>query len=150
MNAYKTVSADQVAAMRAYLSGDRDLFVRLNRMLDRSKEGAKTYHALIVGIFAEAVALRFDEQTSRNEVIEYVADLRSRDDGIAEALDPENAERIIMTAIADDDVDDLSGDECLRLEMILMAGFVADAEFSVARLDAFLEKSRRFANGMLA
>lgn len=136
--------------MRAYLSGDQEIFQRLNRMLDRSKPSARAYRALLIGVFTEAVSLRFSEQTPRTEVIDYVADLRSRGDDIAEALNPDDAERMIMAVIADEDIDDLSGDERVRLEMILMLAFVRDAHFSVDQLEAFLERSRTFANAILA
>jgi len=149
-NAAQPVSADQVAALRAYLSGDQEMFQHLNRMLDRSRASARAYRALLIGVFAEAVTLRFGEQTPRTEVIDYVAELRCRNDDIAEGLDPDHAERIIMAAIADEDIDDLSGDERVRLEMILMLAFVQDAHFSGARLDSFLERSRTFANAILA
>lgn len=149
-NAHNAVSADQVAAIRAYLSGDGDGFRRLNRMLYRSRERERAYRALIICAFSEAIFLRFSRQTSRNEVIAYVADLRSRSDNVADAMDPENAERLIMAFIADEDIDDLSGDECIGLGMILMAGFIADARLSAAQLDAFLEKCRTAADALLA
>lgn len=144
-----TVSADQVAAMRAYLSGNQDEFRRLNRSLDKSKAASRSYQALITATFVEAVEQRFNAQTTRNEVIDYVADLRSRDDEIAEVLDPDRAERMIMTVIADENVDDLSGNERIDLAMLLVAGFVADANFSEAELEAFMEKSRAFADELL-
>lgn len=145
-----TVSDDQVAAMRAYLSGNQDEFRRLNGSLDRSKEGLRTYGCFITGAFFEAVSLRFTERTTRNEVIDYVADLRSRSDNVAEELDPEKAERMIMMVISDDDVDDLSSSERIGLEMILIAGLVTDAGLDAAGLETFLEKARAFGNALLA
>lgn len=144
-----TVSADQVAAIRAYLSGNQEEFRRLNRALDTSKAASRSYQALIAATFIEAVERRFNERTTRAEVIDYVADLRSRNDDAAEELDPDKAERMIMTVIADEDVDDLSGDERVKLEMILMAGFIADAGFDEVELEAFLEKARAFGNELL-
>lgn len=88
-----TVSDDQVAAIREYLSGNQDEFRRLNGSLDRSKEGLRAYGCFITGAFFEAVTLRFNDQTSRAEVIDYVADLRSRSDNVAEELDPDRAPR---------------------------------------------------------
>ena len=143
------VSADQVATLRAYLSGDREEFLRLNRALDRSEEGSTAYTALITAAFVEAVEGRFNERTPRGEVIDYVADVRSRSDYVAEELDPDKAERMIMTVIADEDVNDLSTNERIQVEMILIAGLVADASFSDAERDAFLEKSRAFGDELL-
>lgn len=85
-----------------------------------------------------------------NEVIDYVADLRSRSDNVAAELDPEKAERMIMMVISDDGVDDLSSSERIGLEMILIAGFVTDAGFDAAGLETFLEKARAFGNALLA
>lgn len=143
------VSADQVATMRAYLSGDGDEFARLSQGLYRSKESARAYAALITGAFFEAVGRRFSEQTTRSEIIDYVADVRSRSDNVAEKLDPDKAERMIMMVIGDADISDLSANERIGVQMLLIAGLVADEDFDEAEREAFLEKARAFGDGIL-
>lgn len=143
------VTADQVATIRAYLSGDIEDFHRLNGTLDRSKSGTASYAALITATFVEAVERRFNERTPRGDVIGYIADIRSRDADVADELDPDKAERMIMTVIADENVDDMSGNERIGLQMVLLGGLVADEQFSESELEEFLEKSRTFANELL-
>lgn len=143
------VTADQVATLRAYLSGDIEEFHRLSRSLDRSRAGTVSYAALITAAFVKAVERRFNEQTPRSEVIDFVADIRSRNADVADELDPDKAKRLIMAVIADDNVDDMSGNERIGLQMIILAGLVADERFGEAEREEFLEKSRAFANELL-
>lgn len=144
------VSADQVATVRAFLSGDGETFERLNGELDRSKEGRTAYATLITATFARAVQRRFNAKTPRSEIIDYVADVRSRSDNVAAKLDPDRAERMIMTIIGDENVDDLDSNERIQVAMFLIAGLVADANFDEAELEAFLERSRSLADKLLA
>jgi hypothetical protein len=143
------VSADQVATVRAFLSGDGETFERLNDGLDRSQAGRTAYATLITATFARAVQRRFNAQTPRSEIIDYVADVRSRSDNVAAKLDPDRAERMVMTIIGDEDVDDLDSNERIQVAMFLLAGLVADADLDEAELEAFLERSRTLANKLL-
>jgi hypothetical protein len=73
-----TVTDEQVAFLRAHLSGDTEEYQRKWELLDR--EAAKvSYPSLIAAAFFKAVDRHFDkEHTSAADVVEFVANVRAR------------------------------------------------------------------------
>lgn len=149
-NKHLAITDDQVAVFRAYLRGESEKFSRLNGMLDRSKDSARSYQALMVGLFVKAIFIRFDERTSRDTVAAYVAELWSRSERIANRLDPETAVRVIMAVIGDENTDGITAEEKIGVEMTLIAGCVADAKFTPTRRELFLERAREFGDSLLS
>lgn len=144
------VTDDMVATVRAYLSGDSEQFTRLNRELDRSPGATRSYVALVTAAFVEAVERRFTAQSSETEIIDYVADVRSRSDRLAERINPEAAEKMI-TAVFHDGVDTRGFDKetTLAVKLLIASAVIADEDLDSAELEAFLDKSRAFANELL-
>jgi len=101
----ETPSRWQVATLRAQLAGNLEEHKRLRRQLDRTADG-RAYSTLVTSAFVEAVDRRFTKDTTKNAVIEFVADVRSRTQGVRDALDPRVAERLLLATIGDEDIGD--------------------------------------------
>jgi hypothetical protein len=142
------VSDQQVAALRAMLTGDAEENKRLVSQFDRGAEGAG-YSALVNAGFFEAVDRRFGKDSTPAGIIEYVADVRSRSDAIAAKLDPAVAERLIRSVISDETTDDVDSKTSARGKLFLLTAIVADEQFSPAELDQFLARVRKMADYLL-
>lgn len=141
------VTDDQVIALRALLVDDPDLhreaYSRFNR-----PGGRAGYVVLMTAAFFEAVERRFAGTGTPSDVIDFVADVRSRSDRLAEAIDPSDAERLIRSCLTDENVDDLNDETRIRTMMGLLGGLVADEQFDAEGLNAFLADARKLASSM--
>ena len=144
------VTDDMVDAFRAYLSGDKDGFHRRDEALDTSRPARQAYRALVVGLFVTAVERRFPTPPTWGQRIEFVADLRARDEDVADALDPETTERVVAS-VFDDKVKtgDVKGRQSVRIWMLVTAGVISDADLDGPGLEDFLGKGRAFADDLL-
>lgn len=139
------VTDDQVAALRAQLSGDRIEHERLLSMLDGQAD-RDGYAALIGAAFVVASERRFRANGTAADVIRFVADVRSRTPSAAERIDPKIGERLVLCALTDEPIDDIDADTAIVTQLLLLVGLIADAEFESAGLDAFLAESRALAD----
>lgn len=144
-----TVNDLQVATLRAQLAGQTAEHMALLDQLDKVNDGAG-YSALVTAAFFEAVDRRFKNRNSNADVIEYVADVRSRFDEIAGRVDPNIAERLINKVIHGKSTDDVDPRASARARLYLLAALIADAELSGAELDKFLDKARKMADYLLS
>jgi hypothetical protein len=142
------VTDQQVATLRAYLSGDATEHKRLLQQFDRDVDSAG-YSALVTAAFFAAVDRRFGKDAARADVIEYVADVRSRLDEVADAVDPRAAERLIWEVLGEGSTGDLRGKSSARAKLFLTAALVADANFGSSELDEFVAKVRKYADHLL-
>lgn len=142
------VSDLQVATLRAQLAGQTAEHMSLLAQLDKIDDGAG-YSALVTAAFFEAVDRRFKGRSSKADVIEYVADVRSRFDEIAKMVDPNVAERLINKVLYGESTDDVDPQASARARLYLLAALTADAELSDVELDKFLEKARKMADYLL-
>lgn len=144
-----TVTDDEVAALRAHLSGDQalqqELYARLTSPAARSR-----YATLVAAGFFEAVNRRFAKDGSPADVISFVADVRSRSDRLADNIDPQTAEQLIRGVVTEEDFPDLDTGTRGRLFIVLLAALVSDERFNGDELDAFLADARKTADGWLA
>jgi hypothetical protein len=139
------VTDDQVAALRAYLSGDLDLHKQLYGRLDRA--AARTgYTALVAAAFFEAADRRFARNGTAADVIEFVGDVRGRSERLAEEIDPSAAERMIRAVLTDEDISDMDDEVKGRLYIVLLAALIFDEQLDGAGLDAFLVDARKLAD----
>jgi len=143
------VPDDVVAAFRAYLSGDRELWKTRNEALDRSRTVQRAYRAFVSAMFAEAVDRRLGRHPAWERIVEFVADIRARDDALADALDPDETERMIAWVDDDAGIDDIDADRSLGIWILVVTVIVRDADLDDAGLDAFLQRARTFADEVL-
>lgn len=138
-----TPVTDSLGAMRAYLAGDMDEFGRISDALDPAESRALGY--LIPAAFFTAANRRFSDTDNRMEIIDFVGRLRGRSDRVAEALDPRVAERLLVAAVSDAEIDDIDGETQTSHLGPLLVGLIAEAELGDTELDEFLVESRELA-----
>ncbi|GGT94396.1 hypothetical protein [Actinomadura citrea] len=145
------VSSDQVATLRAQLSGQADEHRRLLRQLDpeQAKQG---YAALVAAAFVVAVERRFRQGeiiADDSEVIEFVASARERSDDSAEIINPDVAEKMILTLLGRGSIATLDENTKLEHQIILLAALIGQAQLDDPELDAFIAEARTLADEIL-
>jgi hypothetical protein len=144
------VSDHVVEMLRAELSGNPDRYKELLRTgYDRSTD-ARPYIALVNCAFITAAERRFGSSASPDDVTEFVAEVRSRNDDTAALLDPVTAERVLLTAVSDGSIAGLDPQAVRESQLFLLAALVSEANLDGAGLDALLASARREADTHLA
>jgi hypothetical protein len=142
------VTDDEVAALRAYLQGNRalqeDLYERMTTPAARAR-----YTTLLAAAFMEAVSRRFGGRDSA-EVIEYVADVRARVPEVGQKIDPSAAERLMRSILTDADPPDIDARMRGRIFIIFLMAMVSDAQYDDDQLEALLAVARKAADDRLA
>jgi hypothetical protein len=92
------VSAQPVAALRAQLSGNGAEHRRLLSEF-KGRDDRIGYSALVHAAFLEAVGRHFTKDSTATDVVRYVADVRSRFDEVANAVNPRVGEQLILEAL---------------------------------------------------
>lgn len=143
------VTDRQVATLRAQLAGHTSEHKRLLDQLDWKSDGPG-YTALLDAAFFEAADRRFNSQTTDEEIIAYVANVRSRTDETAEAVDPGYAEQLIAKVLGRGSIDELEDKTATRTKHVLLAALTIDREYDDTGLDEFLAAARKIADRWLA
>jgi hypothetical protein len=148
------VSDRQMAALKALLSRQVDEHQRLIDEIEREEgpDARERHSALIAAGMFEAAEKRFirnGKYAPNNEVVSYIAEVRSRNEAAAEDLNPAIAERVLLTALDQGDTDGIDADTVVMAQLLLMAALVGDEEYSEAELDEFLKQVRRTADEWL-
>jgi hypothetical protein len=143
-----TVSDIQVATLRAFLEGNQPRYNELLGQMNRQADSVG-YSALVTAAFFEAVDRRFSKQSTRPDVVEYVADVRSRSDEVADAVDPVVAERLIREVLGEGSTEDVDGRTSSTTKLFLLAALTADADLDSGGLDDFIAKIRKMADHLL-
>jgi len=137
-----------VAALRAQLSGNSPEHRRLISEFS-GRDDRVAYSALVHAAFLDAVARRFTRQTQPSEVIEYVADVRSRTDEIAAAVDPKASEQLILEALGSGTTDGIDTKTSSTAMLFLLTALIADEHLDSAALDQFIATARTTADYLL-
>jgi hypothetical protein len=87
---------------------------------------------------------------TKAEAIEFVSGIRARSEEVRDALDPNTAERVLLAAVGDEDINDIDARDFRTAEMFLLAGIVSDLDFDDGALDEFMIKARASADSLLA
>jgi hypothetical protein len=143
------VTDNQVATLRTFLQGDK---AEYNEQLARMdwQTGSLGYSALVTAAFFEAVDRRFTTQSQPAEVVNYVAEVRSRSADIAAELDPRIAERLIREVLGDGSTEDIDGKISASTKLYLVAALMSDAGLDTPGLDQFVAKARKMADHLLS
>jgi hypothetical protein len=142
------VSDHLVATLRAFLEGNKARYNDLLAQTDQQVDGLG-YSALITAAFFEAVDRRFAKQATRADVVEYVADVRSRSEDVAAAVDPQVAERLVREVLGDGSTDDVDGRTSSSTKMYLLAALMVDARLDSTSMDEFIAKVRKMADHLI-
>lgn len=140
------VTTEQTAALRALLVDDMDTHHAVYARLGADKAG---YTALVTAAFCEAAERRFTAHRDPADVVQFVADVRSRSGRLATEIDPLIAERVIRAVFGDGSISDLSDADVAGTQIVLLAALVADEHLDDTALDAFLASSRKLADQLM-
>lgn len=143
------VTDDIVATVRAYLQADKEEFQRLNAGLDRARDASVAYKAMVIGAFIVAVERKFTEQSSRDEIIDYVANVRSRGPNMPDVLDPTASERMISSVFTDESIRDIDSRAKFNIWTHFATAIVNDEGITGPELDDFLAKARQEADELI-
>jgi hypothetical protein len=134
----------QVAPLRAQMAGNLEEHRRLLAQLDPA-EIQNPYRQLVSAAFCVAAERRFPEGSSRSDVINFVANARSRTERFGE-VDPQVAERVILAVVGSERIGDIDPKTSFEAQMLLLAAFTADAKYDAAGLEDFLADARKLAD----
>jgi hypothetical protein len=143
------VTDDQIAALRALLSDDTDLYRQVYGGLDRA-EAKKGYTALITAAFIEAVERRFGTGYQPADIVTFVADVRARSDRLASRIDPDVAERVIHAVLGHGTIRGLNREAVTGAKLLLLGGLIADARLDDTGLDEFMAAARKLADQLMS
>lgn len=145
------VTDKQVSALRAHLAGDFEEYHRISERLDET-DGWEGYTALITGGFFEAVNRRFVTDgvpADKAEVIGFVSHVRARYDNVADKIDPQTAERLILAAYTDATIDDLAPETKVSGQVFMLTFLILDQQLDEAGLDQFLATARKLGDRLM-
>lgn len=135
----------QVAALRAYVTGDFDEHDRLRGQLDRDADRAG-WSALVAAGFFEAVDRRFAESGTDADVVEFVGSVRARSETLSDEIDPRIAERLIQYSLGKGSISGMDGRVRLATQLLLLTALIIDEQLDDAGLDEFLAEARKIAD----
>jgi hypothetical protein len=108
----------------------------------------------VLQVLQKARVLRLPAEHTRestiDEVTGFVADIRARSERVRDALDPQTAERVVVSALTSDDLDDLDAEELTKTKMLLLAAIIADEHLDDAGLDELLAAARKLADQLMS
>lgn len=142
------VTNEQVAALRAQLTGDQEEHLRLYSQIEASGD-LVGYAALLGAAFVVATERHFQPPVTRADLIRYVADVRARTPEAGEKVEPKAAEQLLYEALANES---FTGDPRLNgaHQTIFLAALVADAQLTPEELDEFLAEARTVGDEWIA
>jgi len=143
------VTDEMVAPLRALLTRRYEEHDRLFGILD-PKAKNPGYRVLVSAAFVVAVERRFSPDVKPEEVIEFVADARSRSPHFADRMDPVIAERVVLAAVTGQSLDDIDPRTSWEAQSVLMSAIVGSEGLDDAGLNAFLAEARKLADEWLA
>lgn len=141
-----TVTADQVAALRAALAGDSGAFDRIDR--EAGLGDGQEFPVLVAMAFIAAVRHQFPRGSSTADVIRFVSQVRveNGDDG---DLSPTLAEQLILSALRDTPLSVRSGETArASAQFALLSVLVGDLDDD--QLNTLLTRARDDADRWLA
>lgn len=83
-------------------------------------------------------------------MVEFVGDLRSRSESVRQKLSAEVAERSIMTAYDQANLDDLEDETVQYAQVMITVAIISDEQLADEDLDAFMAEVRSVADQVLA
>jgi hypothetical protein len=140
------VTDEHVAALRAHLVGEHDKYERLRARFD-SFEAQTGFNTLLAAAFIASVHCRFGRRRSSAEIAKFVAAARTRyEDGAADEMDPNAAERLIKVALGDVSFEEDLDDKAKALQVPLLNELIGDECLDSDRIEELLDEARKLAD----
>lgn len=140
------ITDDHVAVLRAMLAGDFESYDRLTAQLDATDSWGEDYPVLIGAAFFEAVDRRFAKAFTRPEIVQFVAHARERFDQSGKDINPLAAERLILSVLTPESVDDLDDETVVLTQTVLLGELITAQQLDDPTLDEFMAVSRKIAD----
>ena len=135
-----TVTDNEMWVLRPFLTGDpRENIRRLEQLGPGESVGP-----LLKAVFWRLVERRF-ANASRDDVINFVGEVRALGDQIAQKMDPLQAERLILSVYTDERAADIDIDTKNTLIVLLVPKLIIDEQLDEAGVDALLGSARKLA-----
>lgn len=127
--------------LRSQIKGTASIDVRTPelRQLDQPGDWI-SYYALVSTAFSEAVGIRFDKNSTRQEVIKFVGDARAQSETNADWIHPEAAEYLILEAVFGKPNVKLERKIRFVTELSLLQPLLGSVLRDMAELDRFADK----------
>jgi hypothetical protein len=142
------ISTEQVTALRTLLTGNLAEHRQAIAEMDQT-DGWSGYNELITAAFVDAVNRRFGARYTVPDIVEYVAEVRTRFPDPNRGIEPNVAERLIRKALGEGTVRGIDTKTLIRTEGVLLVALVIDEQLDGAALDAFLTEARATADSFL-
>jgi hypothetical protein len=139
------ISDEQVTALRALLTRNFDEHRRVIAQIKQT-DGLAGYNELVAAAFFEAIDRRFGTRYTLPDIIEYVAEVRTRIRSPDPGIDPNVAERLIRKALGEGTTRGIDKKTLLHTEGVLLVALIMDEEFDDPALKAFLAEARALAD----
>jgi hypothetical protein len=144
-----TVTDEQVAALRAALTGDTDTFDRLGG--PSGLDYGDAFPVLMATAFILASRRRFGRGWSTADVIRFVGEVRLGYDAEDGYIDPDAAEQLLLAALRDKSLPaGIGGEARGSAQFALLNSMVSDEYPESHHLDALLQEARQMADQWMA
>ena len=108
------------------------------------------YNRLILVAFCQAVGRRFHARYTLTDIVEYVAEVRTRLRNPNRGIDPNIAERLIRKALGEGTLQGTDKKAFIYTAGVLLLALIMDEELDGPALDAFLAGARTMADSLTA
>jgi hypothetical protein len=132
---------NSVTVLHALLTEDMNAFHRLYAAQDDEEQRA--FAAVLTVAFMKAAVERFGEHPSPDDIIEFVADARTRVVG-PETVPPEDAEHAIRAALGEDHLIGAMGGRAYgAAQTSMLFAIIHENDVSTERIDGLLDEAAR-------
>jgi len=138
------------ATVRAYLQGNTAEFKERVASLPQERNVLAAYKAMIIAAFLRAVPQMFSAETPREEIIDYVAGIRSRADSLVDTIDPNAAERMITSVFTGESTRDIDSDMKVSIQLLFATAIVNDKGMEGRLFEDFVASVRKLADELLS
>jgi hypothetical protein len=113
-------------------------------LLGRS-ESPRYFNVILAAAFAVAIHRHFAQGYTVPDVIQFVADERTRHDDFK----PRVAEQLVLSVLTGQPAVSLDDEAKANAQIALLLGLIEDADLDDPELDAFVEEARTVADGAM-
>lgn len=142
---WQVIGAEEVTAVRALLIRDLDEHLRITAQIKKAN-GLMGYNRLILAAFCKAIHRRFGTRYTLTDIVEYVAEVRTRFRNPDRGIDPNIAERLIRKALGEGTLQGIDKKAFIYTAGVLLFVLVMDEELDGIALDTFLAEARATAD----
>ena len=138
-------SSEQLTALRTLLTRNFEEHRQVITQIKQT-EGLAGYNKLLTAAFVNAVDRRFGTRYTLTDIVEYVAEVRTRLRNPYRGINPNVAERLIRKALGEGTVRGIDKQTLIHTERVLLVALIMDDQLDGVALDTFLAEARATAD----